>query len=94
MKNNCLSVIEKEEIERQLTLNKMREDQEEQIDRPNFQDEDNHSNVPPAARSYKAEGYIEYLGKIKEWMQLRLERSRIPSLKSYNQKKTKDQGIQ
>ena len=29
MKNNWLSVIEREEIERQLALNEMREDQEE-----------------------------------------------------------------
>ena len=35
MKNNWLSVIEREEIERQLTPNEMREDQEEQIERPN-----------------------------------------------------------
>ena len=35
MKNNWLSVIEREEIERQLTPNEMREDQEEQIKRPN-----------------------------------------------------------
>ena len=40
MKNNWLSVIEREEIERQLTPNEMREDQEEQIERTNFQDED------------------------------------------------------
>ena len=32
-------------------------------------DEDNH-NTPPPARSYEAEGNIEYLGKIKEWMEL------------------------
>ena len=32
MKNNWLSVIEREEIERQLALNEMREDQEEQIE--------------------------------------------------------------
>ena len=68
MKNNWLSVIEREEIERQLTPNEMREDQEEQIERPNSRDEDSHNNTPPAARSYEAEGNIEYLDKIKEWM--------------------------
>ena len=51
MKNNWLSVIKREEIER-----------------PNFQAEDSHSNTPPEARSYEAEGNIEYLDKIKEWM--------------------------
>ena len=42
------------------------------------------------ARSYKADGNIEYLDRIKEWMQLWSERTRIPSLKSYNQKKLKE----
>ena len=78
MKNNWLSVIEREEIERQLTPNEMRKDQEEQIKKPNSQDEDSHSNTPPAARSYEAEGNIEYLDKIKEWMQLGSERPRTP----------------
>ena len=59
MKNNWLFVIEREEIERQLAPNEMREDQEEEIERPNSQDEDSHSNTPPAARSYEAEGNIE-----------------------------------
>ena len=68
----------------------MREHEEEQIGRPNSQDEDSHSNTPPAARPYEAEGNIEYLDKIKEWMQLGSERTRIPSLKSYNQKKLKE----
>ena len=68
MKNNWLSVIDREEIERQLTPNEMIEDQEEQIEGPNSQDEDSHSNTPPAARSYEAEGNIEYLDKIKEGM--------------------------
>ena len=90
MKNNWLSVIEREEIERQLAPNEMREDQEEQIERPNSQDEDSHSNTPPVARSYEAEGNIEYLDKIKEWMQLGSERTRISSLKSYNQKNLKE----
>ena len=78
MKNNWLSVIEREETERQLVHNEMREDQEEQIKRPNSQDEDSRSNTPPAARSYEAEGNIEYLEK-KEWMQLGSERTGIPS---------------
>ena len=65
MKNNWLSVIEREEIERQLAPNEMRGDQEEQIERPNPQDENSHSNTTPAARSYEADGNIEYLGKIK-----------------------------
>ena len=65
----------------------MREDQEEQIERPNSQDEDSHSNTPPAAISYKAEGNIEYLDKIKEWMQFGSDRTMIPSLKSYYKKK-------
>ena len=82
MKNSWLSVIEREEAERQLASNEMREDQEEQIERLNFQDEDSHSNTPPAARSYEAEGNIEYLDKIKEWMQIRSKRTRIPSLKN------------
>ena len=43
----------------------MREDQEDQIERPNSQYEDSHSNTPPAARSHEAEGNIEYLDKIK-----------------------------
>ena len=59
----------------------MREDQEEQIERPNSQDEDSHSNTP-AARSYQAEGNIEYLDKMKEWMPLGSERTRIPSPKN------------
>ena len=59
IKNNWLSVIEREEIEKQLTLNEMREDQEEQIERSNTQDEDSHSNTPPAARPYEAEGNIK-----------------------------------
>ena len=83
-------MIEKEEIERQLAPNEMREDQEGQIERPNSQDEDSHSNTPTAVRSYEAEGNIEYLDKIKEWMQLGPERTRIPSLKSYNQNKLKE----
>ena len=90
MKNNWLSVIEREEIERPLAPNEMREDQEEQIERPNSQDGDSRSNTPLAARSYEAERNIEYLDKIKEWMQLGSERTRIPSLKSYNQKKLKE----
>ena len=45
--------------------NEMREDQEEQIERPNSQDEDSHSNTPSAARSYEAERNIEYLDKIR-----------------------------
>ena len=84
MRNKWLSVIEREAIERQLAPNEIREDQEEQIERPNSQDEDSHNSTPPAARSYEAEGNIEYLDKIKEWMQLGPERTRIPSLKSYN----------
>ena len=68
----------------------MREDQEEQIDRPNSQDEDSHNNTPKAARSYEAEGNIEHLTTIKEWMQLGSERARIPSLKSYNQMNLKE----
>ena len=87
MKNNWLFVIEREETERQLAPNELREDQEEQMERPNSQDEDNHSNTPPATRSYETEGNIEYLNKLKEWMQLGSEKNRIPSLKSYNQKK-------
>ena len=51
MKNNWLSVIEREEVERQLTPNEMREDQEQPIDSPNSQDEDSHNNTTPAARS-------------------------------------------
>ena len=90
MKNNWLSVIEREEIETQLTPNEMKENQAEQIERPNSQDEDNHDNTPPAARSYEAEGNIEYFDKIKEWVQLGSERTRIPSLKSYDQKKLKE----
>ena len=90
MKNNWFSVIEREEIERQLAPNEIKEDQEEQIVRLNSQDEDNHSNTPPATRPYEAEGNIEYLDKIKEKMQLGSERTRIPSLKSYNQKKLKE----
>ena len=89
MKNNWLSVIEREEIERQLAPNETRADQKEQIERPNSQDENSYSNTTPAARSYEADGNIEYLDKIKEWMQLGSERSRIPSLKSYNQKNMK-----
>ena len=64
MKNNWLSVIEREEIERLLTPNEMREDQQKQIDRPRSLDEDSHNNTPPAARSYEAEGNTEYLDKI------------------------------
>ena len=75
MKNNWFSVTEREKMERQLTPNKMREDQEERIERPNSQDEDSHSNTPPAATSYEAEGNIEYLDKIKEWMQLGSKRT-------------------
>ena len=90
MKNNWLSVTESEELERQQAHNEMREDQEEQIERPNTQDEYSHSNTLSAARSYEAEGNKEYLDKIKEWMQLGSERTRIPSLKSYNQKKLKE----
>ena len=84
MKNDSLSVIEREVLERQLAPNQLREHQEEQTDRPNSQNEDSHNNTPPAAaRSYEAEGNIEYLHKIKEWMQLGSERTRIPSLKTY-----------
>ena len=90
MKNNWLSVIEREEIERQLTPNEVRENQDEQTGRPNSQDEDSHSETPPAARPCEAERNIEYLDKIKGWMQLGSERTRIPSLKSYNQKKLKE----
>ena len=68
MKNDGLSVIERDEIEKQLVPNEMREDQEEQIERPNSHDEDSRSNTPPAARSYEAEGNIEYSDKIKEWL--------------------------
>ena len=90
MKNNWLSVIEREEAERQLAPSEMSEDQWDQIERPKSQDEDSHSNTPPEAISYEAEGNIEYLDKIREWMQLGSERTRIPSLKSYNQKKLKE----
>ena len=82
---NWLPMIEREEIERQLASNEMREDQEEQIERPNSQDKDSHDNTPPAARSYEAEVNIEYLDKIKECVQLQSERTRILSLKIYNQ---------
>ena len=78
-------MIEREEVERQLALNEMREDQEEQIERPKSQDEDSHNNTSPVARSYEAEGNIEYHDKIIEWMQLGPETIRIPSMKSYNQ---------
>ena len=84
------SVREREEIERQLAPNEIREDQEEQIERPNSQDEDSHSNTPAAARSYEAKGNIGYLDKTKEWMQLGSERTRIPSLKIYNKKNLKE----
>ena len=70
MKNNSFSVIERELLERQLAPNQLREDQEEQTERPNSQDEDSHNNTPPAATSYEGEGNMEYLDKIKEWMQL------------------------
>ena len=83
MKNDSLSVIEREVLEGQLAPNQLREHQEEQTDRPNPQNEDSHNNTPPAARSYEAEGNKEYLDKIKEWMPLRSERTRIPSLKTY-----------
>ena len=70
IKNNWLSVIEREAIERQLANNEMREDQEEQIERLNSQDKGSRSNTPPAARSYEAKANIEYVDKIKEWMKL------------------------
>ena len=70
MKNNWFSGIEREWIERQLTHNEIRDDQEEQIERPNSQDKDSHNNTPPAARFYVAGGNTEYLNNIKEWMQL------------------------
>ena len=66
MKNNWLSVIERGEIEKQLITNEMREDEEEQTERPNSKDEESHSNTPPAARPYEAKGNIEYLDRIKE----------------------------
>ena len=90
MKNNWLSGIEGEEIKRQLAPSEIREDQEEQIERPNSQYEDSHNNTPPPARSYEAEGNIEYLDNLKEWMQLGSERTRIPSLKTYNHKNLKE----
>ena len=68
----------------------MTDNQEEQIERPNSQGEDSHNNTPPAASSYEAEGNVEYLNKIKEWMQLGSERTRIPLLKSYNQNNLKE----
>ena len=60
----------REEMERQIAPNEMREDQEEKVGRPDSQDEDSH-NTPPAARSYEAEGNMKYLDNIKEWMQLK-----------------------
>ena len=63
-------LMDREVLEKQLAPNQLREDQEEQTDRPNSRDEDSHNNTPPAARSYEAEGNVEYLDKIKEWMQL------------------------
>ena len=51
---------------------------------------DSHNNTPPAARSHEAEGNIEYLDRIKEWMQLGSERTRMPSLKTYSQKNLKE----
>ena len=82
-------IREREEIERQLVPNEMREDQKEQVKRPNSQDEDSHGNTPTAA-SYEAEGNAEYLDKVKEWMHLGSERSRISSLKCYIQKNLKE----
>ena len=90
MKSKWLSVIKSEVVERQLAPNQLREDQEEQTDRPNSEDEDSHNNTPPAARSYEAEGNIECLDKIKEWMQSGSERPRIPSLKTSSQKNLKE----
>ena len=44
MKNNWLSVKEREVIGRQLAPSETKEDQEEQIERPSPEDEDNHKN--------------------------------------------------
>ena len=84
------TIIKREVLERQLAPNQLRVNQEEQSDRPNSEDEDSHNNTPPGARSYEAEGNVEYLDKIKEWMRLGSERPRIPLLKTYSQKNSKE----
>ena len=97
-KNNWLSMLEREEIERQLNPNEMREDQggqrihhEEQVELLDSQNNnDSHDSNPPAARSNETPVNMEYLNKIKEWMQRGTERIKIPSLKAYNQKKLKE----
>ena len=93
-KKNWLSVIEREEIERQLNPNERMEDQrdhEEEAETTNPQDkETSHDSNLPAGESNEAPENMEYVRKIKEWMQIGTERTKIPSLKAYNQKKLKE----
>ena len=46
----------------------MRENQEEQIERPNSHNKDSHNNTLPAATSYQAKGNIRYFDKVKKWI--------------------------
>ena len=93
-KKNWLSVIEREEIERQLNPNERMEDQrdhEEEAETTDPQDnETSHDSNLPAGESNEAPENMEYVRKIKEWMQIGTERTKIPSLKAYNQKKLKE----
>ena len=79
-----------------MSLNEMREDQEEQIERPNSQDNESHSNTPPATRSYEAEGNIEYFDKIKEWIKLgsELKQDTLTEKLQPKEIERKDQGSQ
>ena len=82
-------MIERALLESQLVPNQLRRSRGTNIDQT-LKTKDSHNNTPPAARSHEAEGNIEYLNKIKEWMQLGSERPRIPSQKTNYQKNSKE----
>ena len=95
-KNNWLSELEREEIERQLVPNVMMADYEprenhEEIETPNFQDNnDNHEGIPPEVMANETPVNMEYVNKLTEWMQIEGERTKLPSLKAYDKKKLKE----
>ena len=96
MKNIWLAAVERKEIERQLAPNEMGEDQEEQIERPNSQDEDRHSNTPQAARSYgeKRKYRIPWQNKRVDAIKVRKNQDTLTEKLQPNKIERKDQGSQ
>ena len=84
-KNNWLSELERDEIERQLIPNVIMVEHQpiEEVEMTN------NDNILPEVTAIETPINVEYVNKLTEWMQIE-EKAKLPSLKAYDQKKLKE----